>query len=208
MHIKVFQAHFICAELNQIAVHSTLLLNPCADTGDCTAASDYKHPGWRWPFPSVFCTVVWGRIGMGRGVVRPWRLTVTVTQASCLSISPASRCPLSSAPWLPDDNSSAFDQAARLSLYRQPRHWDCQDNEHKAMQQYSRSVSQARHIVRHESESQYDPVAPPSIVDQFCFVKDLRTTFVTVLIPQCAWLLCKCTGKERNQLSVSSYFYC
>ena len=139
---------------------------------------------------------------MGRGVVRPWRLTVTVTQASCLSISPAPRCPLSSAPWLPDDNSSAFDQAARLSLYRQPRHWDCQDNEHKAMQQYSSSVSQARHIVRRESESQYDPVAPLSIVDQFCFVKGTgqhlsQFWFLTVLD-------CCAIVQERKEINYQS----
>lgn len=72
------------------------------------AASDYKHPGWRCPFPSVFYTVVWGRIGIGRGVVKPWRVTVTVTPVSCLFISRAPRWLLSSAPWLPDDNSGAL----------------------------------------------------------------------------------------------------
>lgn len=107
MHINGFGAYLICAELKQIAVQCTVLLNPRADSGDCMAASDYKHPGWCCPFPSVFYTVVWGRIGKGRGVVRPWRVTVTMTPVSCLFISRAPRCPLSSAPWLPDDNSGA-----------------------------------------------------------------------------------------------------
>lgn len=91
-----------------MTLQCTVLLNPRTDRGDCTAASDYKHPGWCCPFPSLFCTVVWGRIEMGRDVVKPWRVTLTVTPVSCLFISRAPYCPLSSAPWLPDDNSGAL----------------------------------------------------------------------------------------------------
>lgn len=110
-----FEAHehiFVRTSLIQSSaklLHCALLLNLFADSGDSTATSDYKHPGWCCPYPSLFCTVVWRRLGMGRGVVRLWWVTVTVTPASCLFISCAPpRCLLYSAPWLPDDNSSAL----------------------------------------------------------------------------------------------------
>lgn len=38
--------YFICVELNQITIQYTLQCNPHADSRDCMAASDYKHPGW------------------------------------------------------------------------------------------------------------------------------------------------------------------
>lgn len=60
---KYFYSYSVSAELSQITSGSSLLLNSPADRGDCTAASDYKHPRWLCPFPPVFSSVgigMWG----------------------------------------------------------------------------------------------------------------------------------------------------
>ena len=99
------------------------------DSGDCTAASDSKHPGWRCPFPPRLLHCGLGEDRFREGCCH----TVTSDcdrETSFLSFSP----PPSSAPWLPDDNSGVPTHAARLSLYWYPRHWDSKDNEQEALQ--------------------------------------------------------------------------
>lgn len=129
------------------------------------AASDYKHPGWLLSISVCILQCGLREDWDGEGCCQ----TVTGDRdTSFLSFyfPCPPRCPLSSAPWLPDYNSSVLAKQPGWFFYRQPRHWGCQDNERKALQARS-SVRQAQHIVHHESESsQYDPIPPLSIVDQ------------------------------------------
>lgn len=106
---------------------------PTHVSGDCVAAWNYKHPGWR-PLLGGFSGVVWKGFRWG-GLLSdcdgwPWQ-QLPVVFISSAPLSPA--FPLSSTPQSPDDNSSALAVQAGWDFYRHTRHLgDCQDNELKA----------------------------------------------------------------------------
>jgi len=180
---------------------------PPATRRDCLAASNYKHSGWCVPFPSVFYTAVWRRSGWGgvlsdrNGWLWPWHQLP-------VSLFPAARpppCPISSAPWLPNNNSCA--------LAMQPCwvFWDCRDNEHEALQTHASTATRQAdraYCSPGVESSQYDPAPPRSIVDQRCYEKGSTVYEVTVKIQQCSRLFCNFTRMERNDVLVHFLIWC
>lgn len=157
--------------------YCTVLLNPHTDSGDCMAASDYKHPGWCCPFPSVFYAVVWGRIGEGMlsdcDNGWPWH-QFPVSLFPVPHVAPSPLLPgyqtTIAALW-PFSQVESVQTTTSLGLSRQ---WT---QGPAGAHQHSHLVGQAWHIVHWES-SQYDPVPPLNIVDLCCFWKSSSRQFM------------------------------
>lgn len=145
---------------------------------------------------SVFCTVVWGRLGMGRGVVRPWWVTVTVTPASCLFISCAPHCLLYSAPWLPDDNSSA--------LTRQPG-WVFTGN-YVTGTGKTISLKPLRPAAAQLDSYQYDPV--PLLTNAVCKSTGVNSLRCYCSVSSMHWIVVQLYRDGKKQLIGTSWFYC